>query len=83
MKITLESTEKMVTLILAEEGFPRVPARLWQGETESGIPIHCYITRVAVAEGRAPADYSQFENELQEHSKMRPDIAAIPLRLIL
>lgn len=80
MKITIESTEKIVTIVV--NGAP-IPARIWQGETDTGIPVHCYITRVAVKEGRPPEDYQAFEQQLQEHAKMRPDIVGIPLRLIL
>jgi len=73
MKITIESTEKLVTL-------NGVPARVWQGQTESGIPVHCFVTRVAVARDQ---DCSQFERELQEHAAPRPEVAAIDPRFIL
>lgn len=74
MKITVESTTKTVSL----DG---VPARIWEGHTDSGIPIHCYITRIAVHEDE---DRSQFEAELQQHRPPRnADIDAIPNRLIL
>lgn len=74
MKITVESTTKTVEL-------NGVPARVWEGETASGIPVHCFITRIAVAR---EADCSEFERELQEHRPpVNPDVAAIPLRLIL
>jgi hypothetical protein len=77
MKINIESTDKTVTLVI---NGAEVPARIWEGQTESGIPIHCYITRVAVHES---LDCSQFERELTEHRKATPEIQAIPLRLIL
>ncbi len=41
MKITVENTTKIVTL-------NGVPARIWEGFTESGIKCHCYITRIAI-----------------------------------
>lgn len=56
MKVTLESTTQMTTL-------SGIPARIWEGHTESGIPVHAYVTRIAVA---SDADTSQFEKELQE-----------------
>lgn len=80
MKLLLESTDKIVTLVV---NGAQVPARIWQGESDTGIPVHCYITRVAVKEGQPPETYRQFEQELQEHAKARPEIEAIPLRLIL
>lgn len=80
MKLHLESTLKIVTLLV---NGAEVPARIWQGESDTGIPVHCYITRVAVKDGQAPETYRQFEQALQEHAKARPEIEAIPLRLIL
>lgn len=73
MRITIESTEKIVTL-------NGVPARVWQGETESGIPVHCFVTRIAV---EADKDCSQFERELQEHAAPRPEVTAIDPRMVL
>lgn len=73
MKITIESTHKLVHL-------NGVPARIWEGTTDSGIALHCYVTRVAVSDS---ADCSQFEKELQEHRKPSVDVANIPFRLVL
>lgn len=73
MKIRIESTSKIVEL-------NGVPARIWEGHTERGVPVHCYVTRIAVARNQ---DASQFEAELQEHRIPSPEIADIPLRLIL
>lgn len=81
MKIILESTDKIVRLALDDGN--EVPARIWQGQTESGIEVHAYITRVAVKNGQAAEAYRQFECELVEHVQMRPDVQGIPLRLIL
>jgi hypothetical protein len=72
MKITIESTGKIVQV-------NGVPAR-WEGRTDSGIPVHCFVTRIAV---HNDADHSQFERELQECREPSADVAAIPLRLIL
>jgi hypothetical protein len=73
MKITINSTTKMVQL-------NGVPARIWEGHTESGIPVHCYVTRIAVP---LDQDHSQFQRELQEHQAPSAEVAAIPLRLVL
>ena len=74
MKIQIESTTKVVTI-------NGVPARVWEGHTESGIPIHCFVTRVAVDKN---ADCQQFERELQECRAPSPELdAVIPLRMIL
>ena len=77
MKITLSNTSKLTTLVI--DGVD-VPARIWEGHTASGLPVHAYITRIAVAEG---LDHSEFERELQQCEKPSTAIEAIPLRLIL
>ena len=56
MKITIENTDKIVTL-------NGVPARIWEGETDSGIRVHCFIPRIAVR--RDEARIEEFEQELQ------------------
>jgi hypothetical protein len=73
MKVTIESTSKLVEV-------NGVPARIWEGKTESGIAVHCYITRVAVEPGENEA---QFKAELMECRAPSEAIEAIPLRLIL
>ncbi len=58
-----------------------IPARLWEGHTETGIPCHAYITRIAVDKDE---NLDQFVDELQECRPPRnPDLDAIPNRLIL
>lgn len=77
MKVTLESTTKVVDLVI--NGYP-IPARIWEGTTEKGVKCHAYITRIAV---HNDDDASQFEAELKEQRVPSSDVAAIPLRLIL
>ncbi len=74
MKITIESTTEIVTLN------DSVQARVWEGETASGIKVQCLITRIAVHKGD---DCSQFEAELTEQKP--PTIAerAFPSCMIL
>jgi hypothetical protein len=73
MKITIESTTKLVTL-------NGVPARLWEGTTSSGIPVVAFVTRVAVPEGQ-PTE--QFELELKEQKSPTPELAgAFDARLL-
>jgi hypothetical protein len=84
MTITITSTTHLATLQMQMNG-AEVPARLWEGQTDSGIPVHCYITRIAVHESllHDMAVARQFETELQEQRKPSFEVAAIPLRLIL
>ncbi len=73
MTITIHNTTKIVDI-------NGLPARIWEGHTESGIPIHCFITRVAVKNG-LPTE--QFEKELMEQEPPSVEVEAIPLRFIL
>ena len=80
MKLILESTAKVVEM--STGGHP-IRARIWEGETPSGIKVHAYITLVAVPEG---ADQGEFERELRAVGHPREasaDVEAIPNRLIL
>src|SRR5437899_198422 len=69
MIVTLHSTDKIVELTLNGQ---TLPARLWEGETASGIACHAFITRIAVHQD---LDASEFERELQE--KHAPVSAAL------
>lgn len=77
MKVTLESTDKLVEL---DVGPAVVHARIWEGRTDTGIPVHAFITRIAVGQEQ---DQTQFEEELRHCRAPSPEVAAIPLRLIL
>lgn len=76
MKLILENTDKIVEL-------NGVPARLWEGTTESGIKVHAFMTRVAVSKDEAPEVHEQFKTELQETKAPSAEMQAIPLRMIL
>jgi len=59
MKITIESTSKIVELVA---GAPRnrIQARVWQGETDSGVPVQVFVTRISLfSEGRLGATSSR------------------------
>lgn len=74
MKLTLESTTKIVEL-------NGIPARVWEGETDSGIKVHAFVTRIAAD---ASQDLAQFERELRECRRPRnADVDAYPARLVL
>lgn len=80
MKITIENTDKVVRF---EVNGAEVPARIWQGETDTGIPVQVYITRIAPEIPRDDARNEQFARELEETTVPRPTVVAIPLRMIL
>lgn len=84
MKITIENTSKIVILV---NGEGEVQARVWQGQTDSGIPVQCFITRIApeIPESDPKIDErtAEFERELKRVAKPRESLDAIPLRMIL
>ena len=83
MKITIESTSKIVSV--REPGGAHVPARIWEGETETGIPVFCFITRIAPRiQEPIPPDVAQaFAEQLQATRQPSPEMEAFPLRMIL
>lgn len=80
MKVNIEPTSKIVDI----ESHTAVPARIWQGLTESGKPVLFYVTRVMLAiENPTQEQAEEFERELKS---VRPPVAAaqaIPMRFIL
>lgn len=64
MKIHLESTDEITTIIPGSGG--EVPARLWKGETEEGIPIIALITRIGVPHNRPEEEHQRFRDSLIE-----------------
>jgi hypothetical protein len=65
MRITIESTSRIVEI---ETPTGKIPARLWEGRTDSGVPVECLVTRIAAHKS---ADLAQFEAELQEQPPPR------------
>lgn len=73
MKVTLESTSKIVTL-------NGVGCRIWEGKTEGGVPIHVYIALTAVDSSE---DASELERDLRESKPPSAAVAAFPARLVM
>lgn len=84
MKITIENTTKLVMLVIDGKD---VPARVWQGETDKGIPVQCFITRISpeIPKTNPKIDEltEQFDRELKRCSDPRQTIEAIPLRMFI
>lgn len=72
MKITIENTSRIVHL-------DNVTARIWEGKTDSGIPVICYITGI----GAANAEHEKFRHEFLEQRPPSPAAEAVPGKLIL
>lgn len=73
MKLTLTSTTKIVQL-------NGVPARVWEGTSEAGVPVMAFITRLAVERDE---DTSQFEAELLACATPSNEAALWPSRMVL
>jgi hypothetical protein len=86
MKITIESTSKIIELVVGVHHC-KVQARVWQGETESGVPVQVYVTRIApeipTSDPRIDELTAEFERDLMRQAEPRPTVEAIPLRLII
>lgn len=79
MQLVIESTERVVTIV--DKSGAEVQARVWQGQTDSGIPVVCLICRVAVPEGQPQGE---FQRELVEHQPPSADaLQAFPLRFVI
>jgi hypothetical protein len=75
MKIIIENTSKIVDL-------NGVPARIWEGETESGVPVTCFVTRI-IPRTHDEAVNAQFAAELREEKTPTPYAQGIPLRMLV
>lgn len=82
MKVTLESTSRVVNLETTHNGvMTRVPARVWEGTTDKGVRCYALVTRIAA---HKDDDLAEFEHDLQE--QIAPSSQAMevfPLRMVL
>jgi len=74
MKVILKNTSKIVEL----DG---LPARVWEGETETGIKCHAFITRIAIDKDEPRVE--EFRKELQEVNPPSAEVSMIPHKIIL
>lgn len=76
MKIIIESTDTVIDI------GGGMKARLWEGHTDSGIPVHAFIPGVAV---NSAHDQTQFEREMIEvkPASVRFPAIAIDLRHVI
>ena len=82
MKITIESTTKIVQL--KTQSGAVVAARIWEGHTASGTPVHCFVTQICpTITDQSDPRFKEFERELLEQVAPSVEVEAIPLRLIL
>lgn len=82
MKVTLESTTRIVEIqTIAGD---HVPARVWEGVTDSGIHVVALITRIAAETAEVPARLEEFRRELDECKvPSAPAVDVFPTRFVL
>jgi len=74
MRITVESTTRTCFL-------NGVECRLWEGATERGQRVHCFIALVGADKS---CDLSEFERDLKERRPPSAELAeTVPARMIL
>jgi hypothetical protein len=84
MKITIESTDKLIELQVQGRGV--VPARVWEGTTDKGTPVFCFVTRIAptIPERElSPAVLEEFQKDLREQRQPSPAVRAFDMRYVL
>jgi hypothetical protein len=81
MKVTIESTDCVVSISIDGK---EVPARIWEGNTEAGVPVVCFVTRISPQTHAAEVN-AVFARELEETRKaaFAPFARGIDLRFIL
>lgn len=81
MKITIESTDAVVDL---NGKLGTMLARIWEGATETGIPVVCFVTRIS-PQTHDEAANERFAAELTETKKptYEPFSRGIPLRFFV
>lgn len=88
MKITLESTTTVIQL-QPNGGGKSIPARLWQGKTDKGVPCHAFIPAITptIPRDRLNAEVLQeFERDLTDidgHVRPAEALQGIPLRFLI
>ncbi|MCX5495765.1 hypothetical protein OSH11_13710 [Kaistia dalseonensis] len=75
MNITIRNTDRLIDV-------NGVPARIWEGQTDAGVPVLCLVTRIS-PQSLDPAAIETFARELTETTPPTDAAVAIPARLIL
>ncbi len=85
MKVTLESTTQVVDLEIEGTGC-MMPARIWEGTTEAGIPVVAFITRItpAIPENvLTPQQDAEFQRDLKQQRAPSAVARSFSMRMIL
>lgn len=83
MRMTIESTSRLVRLN-DPIGYGSVEARVWEGQTDSGVPVVVLVTRIAVPKDAPAQAHHQFMSELREtRAPSTAGVEAFPTRMVL
>ncbi len=85
MKVHIEPTSRVVELVVPSSrpglvGDSVMPARVWEGYTDNGIKVICWVTRVAALRSD---DLSELDAVLAEQRPPSDGALEFPLRMIL
>ncbi len=72
----------MTIIIHSTDAFSEINGtrtRIWEGKTEAGTPIHCFIALIGVEKTH---DQAGFERELEETQPTACQVA-FPLRMVI
>lgn len=78
MRVTLQSTDRIVDIRNRRSG-AAMQGRIWEGTTESGIPVQAVIVRIATPD---IGNQEQFVAELKE-TKPPEQAQAFPLSMVI
>jgi len=74
MEITIKNTSKIIMI-------NGIEARVWEGETKSGIKVHAYIPRIAI--DKEETNIEEFKQELEECEPPCAEVQSLPDGLII
>ena len=84
MKLTIEPTQRQIEVEVTK-GATGVPARVWEGVDEEGVPVILLVTRLAVRNDQPARVHDRFARELRKvpSAPSADAVQAFPLRMVL
>jgi hypothetical protein len=79
VRIHIEPTSRIVT-ITDPAGGGTVPARIWEGTTDGGTPVICWLTRIAASRD---GNLTELEEALTEVRAPTDGARSFPRQMIL
>ena len=79
---TMQPTTKIVDVDFAGSREPS-KVRIWQGHDQCGVAVAMMVVRTVTGDQESAETEARFLKQLDNAAEPRPDLGAIPLRLIL